>query len=275
MNLKLKDRRRKLRYLILGNQHTAQKMKTTSKILITLAIGLFLFSCDKSDDKEPEIKGGFKIEGTIVTNKTIHADNTIQALMEDFDDEEETDIENSVGSDKVKDKAFSITVQIPDNFLKSVSLEKLRKEAGKNLIRLESKNTEIKAGFVYILKLLKSGTTIVNFDSVMLCTNEGVTGTNTKGDTEWIIPHGIMYFYSDADFVYYKSKGAFQETAGYTPSIYKLDVKKGWNLIKIDTEFTDGQGIECTTLETINKIPQGYEWRLISDLFPNMMNGGE
>lgn len=248
-----------------------------------MAMVFALFSCNDSDDDDNNNNGedpttdGFRIEGTIVTDKTIAANNAIKALMEDYGADEDDDTgEILVGSSTVNNKSFSIAVDNPDAELVDFPLSELTEEFGSYITQMECENSSIKTGGIASLALTNSGTSIVGFDATMLCTDEAITVTYSSGGesiTEWFIPHSIGFFYSNADFTYYKSREAPEDLdPDEVATVYELQLTQGWNLVKVDHEYTTDSGIVCSTLKSIDEVPQGYEWRLASDLFPETFN---
>ncbi len=253
-------------------------MKNTLKMLGVLLISMLVVtSCEKNEDEnQPDGKtGDFVLKGNIVTDKMINKDNTIVAIAEDFNDTEHADDEVEgfpLGKDVVENKQFAIKMSSKqlEEWCEYATIEEIKKE-NKNLItKIECKASKIKAAALWTLVLQNSGTNIINTENLMLCTDKAEV-LHAGDETIWNIPYSIGYMYCNEDFVLHKDfEKAEDLEAGEVPSKFVLNLKKGWNMLKIEHIF-DETG-EYTTITSIDKIPEGYEWRLMSDLFPDMFN---
>lgn len=249
-------------------------MKTSTKFLVlALLIGSTFVACKKDKDDEtkpnPSPTQGYTITGEIDTEKTINPSNSMQALVDDFGNESETTSSIKVGNSKVIDKDFSITLRNPDAELINTKADSIRQH--KYVTLFECSQNYIKGATLGSLHINNSGTSIANIDVTILSTSE-IIHTVSGGAEEWIAPHTIAYFYSNADFVLHKSMEQGDDIPeDGDPSIYNLDMKKGWNMMRIDWEYT-ADSIRYVKLSSITQIPEGqnYKWRLATDLYPDM-----
>ncbi len=226
---------------------------TIKKLSILLLAGMALFSVnscgDKDKDKyvEPPKPKVFAITGTVSTEKTINANNTIQAVT---DIEDETfDI---VGTSSIKNKKFSIPLGIPkvlmpinlDGFPETISID----------------NPKAKIAICSMLQLLNGGTMPPSDEmpmDMLMCSNEKPQIDFEGGYSE--PENTIVYMYVDSNL---KIKGSFKDEAGDEVEyqvIMNLDLKKGWNIVKMVTKPEKSEAISLTT------VPSDYKWYLMSD----------
>ncbi len=242
-------------------------MKKLAKTVLLVSIMIGFYSCEKEENEKPQ-KEDFILQGTIVTEKNINPENSVEVIMGDFSGNEENDEDSFiVGRGKIVNKKFSIPISNFENKLKYVAIDEIKATWKGNIKKIECKKSRIKTGMINALLVKNSGTAIVNMDAVVLSTNEMITCGEDK-----FMPHGIAYMYCSEDFVFHKDFEKPEELKpGHEPVKFTLNLKKGWNLVKVDN-ICDG-GSSPVVLTSISKIPSEYKWRLGSDLFSGMSVG--
>ncbi len=255
-------------------------MKTISKLLVLFTMITGVLSCDNDNGEElvQQEVGDFEIKGTILTKRTINPENTLHARIEDFAREYYNAVSNDggnyIGKSKVVGKDFSIILKNPENYLKEATIDSIQKSS-KYITKLECAEKTIKMASLGGFILKNSGTNIAGIDRVILSTEEFIH-RKTAGAEEWLVPHIIMYVYSSAALVWHKDIEKPEDLeSGQDATKYVLNLKKGWNLVKIDWEQKTEEGNLYNLVTSITEIPKGkgYAWRLATDLDSEMGGG--
>ncbi len=242
-------------------------MKKIAKIALLVSIMIGFYSCEKEENEKPQ-KGNFILQGTIVTEKNINSENSVEVIMGDFAERE--DDEKIVGRRKIVDKKFAIPLSGYKDWLKDLTIDEIKEESTGRITKIECAKSKIQTGMISAILVKNSGTTIANMDVIVLSNSE----MTTCGEDEFM-PHGMAYMYCSEDFVFHKDFEKPEELKpNHEPTKFALDLKKGWNLVKVDN-ICDGDGLSRTVFTSISKIPSDYKWHLVSDLFPKMFNSSE
>ncbi len=239
-------------------------MKKLAKTVLLASIVIGFYSCEKEENEKPQ-NGDFILKGTVVTEKNIDSENSIEVSIDDFAERDDGAL-LVVGKGKIVDKKFAIPISKYKDWLKDFTIDEIKAESRGRITKIESKKPKIKAGVITELLVKNSGTNTVNIDALLLSTNEM---TIVCGDNE-SISHGIGYIYCSTDFVFHKDFEKPEELEPYhEPTKLALDLKKGWNIVKVDN-ICGEDGLSRTVLTSVSEIPSGYEWRLVSDLSLNL-----
>ncbi len=224
---------------------------------------LFVSSCrDKDKDNDPpKPMDASKINGTVFTEKSINANNTLQAVTEIVKENEE-DIEEILGSTTIKDKKFSLSLSTPKHLEEGSIKDNLGTLEGVNI-----SNPDVKIISLGALELLNGGTMPSSSKDFVFCSNELPKLDTTIGGIT--IKNIVVYMYSDSDVTI---KGTATPNEDETVKVnFDLSLKKGWNLVlNREKENSDREVIN------ISSIPANYKWYLLGDLmYPNTNTGNK
>ncbi len=226
-------------------------VKILSILVVTGMSLIFITSC-KDDEKDPinPGSGDFVINGKVITEKTINADNTLQAREDEETVNEETVNKEVVGESKVENKSFSIKLRAPQNLLPYSGFEDI--PSG---ITVSNPNARVVISF---LRLNNAGTSPIGKD-FLICA-QSLPEVEVGQDID-LMKEAILCVYVYASEAV-KIKGDIEEEGD--SFLYDLDLKKGWNIALMQKASDDNEG---SVFKTINSVPSGYNWYLFSDIF--------